>query len=1452
MAGGNWTSTATWMGGFVPTALDTVVINSGTVVMDTRATISRLIMQSGQINAGERLLVTGDFVFYAGTLFGSDTIIVGGYANFLNSGTKKIGNKIVLQGGGMWSGGLLDFTVDPLLGGNNVATIDKGGTLLIENDTFKINNQSALNYKTNNPKGFYGSGKSLLFSFGGGLLQNLGVGLGFGGVDSFTVCRVNLENGGGSRNNMGHCYNGRKDEDETGIDCGGECGSCPEVEPNEDDTDDDADGNGWTSGLEAFNPGGYNAAQLGTTCNTNETAGEGGPMETINFGIFIDDGQKLVFNSSVLLSPTARVYGFGTLKINNSVLEVAVAGVDPNVVVRKIILNDGSVLKGNGKINSRTLHSLKSTTKSSVGLEVTRLALDNSFLVGTGQAVVDSMFILKGTTGNTLDRTIDVKWNSKWQCPDLSFAVNGKIIVQENATLNVRMNSTEMRFRNGRGPVIDNKGLTNFVSASIGKLVTPTHGSYFWNDGPNAVAKKKDPIIHGDDEIHGGGNSGGGGSDPADGDGEIEPGNGGNAGCDNSPQPPPNQGGCFKLAKGKIRVRKGAATYNSCFEQVTTGGFLVAETGNATIGSGASSTGLNIRNENGGTINVETCLDIKDIVMSGNNAVLNINAACSVNDVTLNAGQFGGNQDLEINGNLTINGGNLIGNRNITVHGITSVTTGSLANSGKSTHNNWFVWNGGSLGNGTNSDTIKVNGDMVIPSAFGKYLQKKALLLKGNVSWPYGNINVEYGGSIIIDTNATFTIENTPAADRNIWSSLTPSTMPTEVNRGVINNLSPSTIAINALLENHGQISNSSGVLYLSGTHNHYSGSSLSSLNGAKLYFSQGSNSAFKTHTFKSGSSLHVEASIELQSNAILKLENSVSFSGNPDFKSTYGTSLQSKIPNTFNNVDNSGEIKDTFDLSTLGNFSMNLGILSNLGDLNVGGKLFWQFGNLGGTTESGTIHVADSTFIFGGIKYLVKKTLHPHGHTKITVPTLSFFNNASLITDAGKTVDVIGSSNDFLNGDSNGGSFQNYGILRKMKTESSALTSSMNMAVVFTNFGTIAGNGAISFNQFTNAGTVSPGLSPGTLSMNKFSNANSVLQMELGYDQGMVFKKDSLAVTGTPAALGGTLDLSIIGGYRPDSGQIYKLITLPASYINTFATINKSGMPSDSFNWVIVYNATNVSLQYCPVWYPDTDGDGFGDFNGVGKFTACVVQPNGFVRSYNDCDPNDALEFPGQVWYSDADGDGYGKDDEHGCERVTNYFAIQELTGIGDCDDNNPNVHPNVLEICDGIDNNCDGQVDTMDAGLSLMVVENMGSGPGSLPYIMHHCFVNDSIHFGSDVAGETISLTDSLLIDGLLSNGGSYQELHFINDEVERVTLEFDQTNIQIPIRVKNPNVRARFKGVNFHFQNNVNKAAFFLELTSNKLTLDAADLISTHALESIGPGNIEVHGQVKARHP
>jgi hypothetical protein len=127
-------------------------------------------------------------------------------------------------------------------------------------------------------------------------------------------------------------------------------------------------------------------------------------------------------------------------------------------------------------------------------------------------------------------------------------------------------------------------------------------------------------------------------------------------------------------------------------------------------------------------------------------------------------------------------------------------------------------------------------------------------------------------------------------------------------------------------------------------------------------------------------------------------------------------------------------------------------------------------------------------------------------------------------------------------------------------------------------------------------------------------------------------------------------------------------------------------------------------------VSYADVDGDGFGD--AVAAITSCQVPP-GFVADDTDCDdldPDvnpaslevcngvdddcDTLVDPGltTTFYADADGDGDGTDllALEACGQPPGFVA-----GAGDCDDGDADVGPSALEVCNGIDDDCDGQVD-------------------------------------------------------------------------------------------------------------------------------------------------------------
>ncbi len=161
--------------------------------------------------------------------------------------------------------------------------------------------------------------------------------------------------------------------------------------------------------------------------------------------------------------------------------------------------------------------------------------------------------------------------------------------------------------------------------------------------------------------------------------------------------------------------------------------------------------------------------------------------------------------------------------------------------------------------------------------------------------------------------------------------------------------------------------------------------------------------------------------------------------------------------------------------------------------------------------------------------------------------------------------------------------------------------------------------------------------------------------------------------------------------------------------------------------------------------WYPDGDGDGFGDEQG--EQFACSA-PSGHEERAGDCDDDDPEVHPDAeercngtdddcdgaidpdtsvdagTWYADGDGDGWG-------DEASTALACEAPTGFvehpGDCDDANDAVHPGELERCDGaVDEDCDGLVDDEDVDVldtTIWYQDSDGDGYGDPSTVTNAC---------------------------------------------------------------------------------------------------------------------------------
>jgi Putative metal-binding motif len=158
--------------------------------------------------------------------------------------------------------------------------------------------------------------------------------------------------------------------------------------------------------------------------------------------------------------------------------------------------------------------------------------------------------------------------------------------------------------------------------------------------------------------------------------------------------------------------------------------------------------------------------------------------------------------------------------------------------------------------------------------------------------------------------------------------------------------------------------------------------------------------------------------------------------------------------------------------------------------------------------------------------------------------------------------------------------------------------------------------------------------------------------------------------------------------------------------------------------------------------YYRDNDADTYG--NAAISESSCQAIPTaGFVNNNTDCNDNDAFIHPGAAeacdnidndcdgvlnnglqvytYYIDVDGDSFGFGDVS-VDTCDNTAPLGYVNNFFDCNDNNAAINLNATEVCDNIDNDCDGIADD---GLPLFTyfLDADGDGFGAAAASQTYC---------------------------------------------------------------------------------------------------------------------------------
>lgn len=227
-----------------------------------------------------------------------------------------------------------------------------------------------------------------------------------------------------------------------------------------------------------------------------------------------------------------------------------------------------------------------------------------------------------------------------------------------------------------------------------------------------------------------------------------------------------------------------------------------------------------------------------------------------------------------------------------------------------------------------------------------------------------------------------------------------------------------------------------------------------------------------------------------------------------------------------------------------------------------------------------------------------------------------------------------------------------------------------------------------------------------------------------VGY-KGILTVYDTNASTSSPGHPAPRTWLQMYSEYRQGAAEYVKPPGPPQPFIkNEYPTNNSIGV---EFNPILSFNAFDLAQDRIDI---EISTNASGDWEVVKSFknvtndrynyTTNMTEQNttyywkvNIVDSYNDNIPvTKTFSFTSTscpdgskliISYKDADGDGYGDNTsaQQSCGQPPSGFVLNST----DCNDANLSINPGALEICDGIDNNCDLGIDDLDTDLDTVL---------------------------------------------------------------------------------------------------------------------------------------------------